>query len=172
MASEVRSSGHIIVLTGIPSAGKTTVAHVIRSLRPAFNIVHGDLDLRGMAPVALRLQDAHGLFLRMLSNVVTKAESGNVILEGSLPATYVEEARGGLGSDGLFVSLRVSRREWQRREMTRDDREAVQWNERLTALQGSPDLYDLTLDTSELAPNECADAVLAKAREQWNWAEP
>lgn len=172
MASDVRSTGHIIVLTGIPSAGKTTVADVIGSFQPAFNIIHGDEGLRQIAAVAHRPQDAHELFLRLLNNVVTKAESGDTILEASLPATYVEEARGRLGSDGLFVSLRVSRREWQRREITRNDRESVQWNERLTALQGSPDLYDLTLDTSELAPNECADAVLAKAREHWNWAEP
>lgn len=89
--------------------------------------------------------------------------SNSVLVDMTLSATYVTEARARFGAEAIFVSIRVDEDERRQREFVRKDRSPVAWNHRLTGLQGPEDLYDLVLDSSTMTPEECAAAVIGTA---------
>ncbi len=131
------------------------------ALEPSFELVETDVEIRKAGLGASTLLNARGIFRRVLDKIEALSEDATVLVDGSLPGSYVEEARERFGDKALFVSLRVTESERRRRERARRDRAPVQWNERMTALGGGPELYDLVIDSVATSPEEAAQEVLA-----------
>jgi gluconate kinase len=155
-------------LTGIPSSGKTTVTREVRRRTSTFRVIDGDREVRRMCPdPTRRLDEAQSLFQRLLGKIDEQSASHNVIVDMTLPESYVVAARERFG-EALFVSLRVTEDDRQRREVGRRDRSPVMWDAQKTALQGPKDLYDLVVGASRMEPRECALAILSKAARHWD----
>jgi chloramphenicol 3-O-phosphotransferase len=142
----------IVFITGIPSSGKSTVAKGLLALDPSFELVETDVEIRKAGLGASTLLNARRIFRRVLDKIEALSKDATVVVDGSLPASYAEEARERFGDKALFVTLRVSESERRRRERTRRDRSPVQWNEGMTALGGGPELYDLVIDSVTTTP--------------------
>lgn len=159
------TSGHAIFITGVPSAGKSTVCRELEQCTTSFSVISGDDLIRRMrpqSPEAIRECRA-----RMFQEVRDVMVSSNAIVDASLPASYVEEAKAQFGSRGLFVALRLGESSRRAREAARARDVSVRWDLRMTELLGPEELYDLNLDSSASSPAELADAVLSKALEHW-----
>lgn len=159
------TSEYAIFITGVPSSGKTTLTLELAGRTSNFVGLSGDQAIREMH--AETRDTAHGLFVRLLDSVEAQMKLANLIVDMSLPARYVTEAKNRLGRAGLFVALRLSEGDRLTRDAARTDRSAVSWSSTLTDLLGPDELYDLVINTSETTPSECADAVLSKAAEHW-----
>ena len=152
--------GTIVFVTGVPSSGKSAVTRELLALDASFRAVETDVEIRKAASDLDTPLNARAIFLRVLDQVAELARSANVVVDGSLPASYVTEARDRFGEQAVFVTLQIAEVERRTREQTRDDRKTIQWNEGLTALGGSPDLYDLVIDGLTKTPAECAAEIL------------
>lgn len=150
----------IIVITGVPSSGKTAVARELVSLDESFVVVASDDEIRVLSRVFNPFHQARQILRRVLDKVEELNEAADVVIEGSLPGSYVVEARERFGEGAFFVQLRLSETERQRRERSRRDRSPVAWNEAMTALGGGDDLYDLVIDTTDVSPEDCARSIL------------
>jgi chloramphenicol 3-O-phosphotransferase len=151
----------ILFVTGIPSSGKSTVVQALLTLEPSFELVETDVEIRKAGLGVNTLLNARRIFRRVLDKIETLSEDATVVVDGSLPAAYVEEARERFGDKAVFVTLRVTESERRRRERTRRDRSPVQWNERMTALGGGPELYDMVIDSVATSPADAAKEILA-----------
>lgn len=167
MAAEPSTSGHLIAVTGIPSSGKSTVSQAVSERSSRFQYFDGDEFIR-RTPKGLRLQGALEIFGRMLDELEAWMTSTNVILDASLPASYVERTRQRFERSVMLVSLRIEQKEWRRRDSRRADRGPLQqWDTALTALQGPENLYDLVVDTTHMTPDSCAETIVSRAQELW-----
>ena len=167
MAEDPGDSGYLIAITGIPSVGKSTVSGEVRRHSSTFRLFDGDQFIRN-TPGSLQPTNALKTLSLMLDEVERWLMSSNVILDVTLPASFVERTRERFGSSVMFVSLRVEEDEWHRRDSHRTDRGRLrQWDASLTALQGPEDLYDLVIDTTHLTPHGCAERILSKAQDFW-----
>jgi chloramphenicol 3-O-phosphotransferase len=158
-------SGHSIFITGVPSSGKSTLAREVESRATSFRLLSGDDAIREMHDDIRG--SAHGLFLRLLDQVEDLTEKSNVIVDMSLPQSYVAEARDRFGSSSLFVGLRLPEVARRARDVERSDRPPVPWGPALTALRGPDNIYDLNLDTHQMSIAEAAEAVIVRAKEHW-----
>jgi chloramphenicol 3-O-phosphotransferase len=146
----------IVFITGIPSSGKSAVTKELVALANFVEVVETDVEIRRMDLGANTLFNARNIFRGVLDKIDDLSDSGNVIVDGSPPASYVAEARERFGGRALFVSLRVTDVRRRAREGCRRDRSPIQWNEGMTALQGDPELYDVVIETSNRSARECA----------------
>jgi broad-specificity NMP kinase len=100
------STGYSIFITGMPSSGKSTLARELEARTTTFRLLSVDEAIRGMhADIP---DSAHGLFLRLLDRIELWSETSNVIVDMTLPQSYVAEARRRFGAGALFVGLRLS----------------------------------------------------------------
>ena len=166
------TSGYLIAITGIPSAGKSTVAREVASRTSTFRYVDGDAFIRRTRP-SQRLAQASRIFGRMLDMIEAQLTLSNVVLDAAFPASYTLRARERFRTNMMLVSLRIDESEWRRRDSRRNDRGALEyWHASLTSLQGAENLYDLVIDTTDTPPDKCAEAILSKARERWEDVRP
>lgn len=98
----------IIFVTGIPSSGKTTVSAKLVELDDSFGVVDADAAIWTMSRGRLSLGDARSIFRRVLDRIEGLSRSSNVVVDASLPASYVAEARERFGDQAFFVSLRIT----------------------------------------------------------------
>lgn len=164
MAEGVSALGFVIFVTGIPSSGKTTISGKVLELDDSFQLVEGDKEIRRMGRPGMSLADVRSLFRLLLEEVENLSQSMDVVVDASLPASYVTEARERFGDQAFFVSLRITENERQARERSRRDRKPVQWSPAMTALGGGPELYDLVIEASRETPTDCANRILEAAR--------
>ncbi|MDP9069298.1 MAG: hypothetical protein M3N53_13270 [Actinomycetota bacterium] len=155
----------VVFVTGIPSSGKSAVAKALLQLDPALELVETDVEIRKEGLGASTLFNARRIFRRVLDKIETLSQDASVVVDGSLPATYVKEAKERFGDKALFVTLRVTESERRRRERSRRDRSPIQWNERMTSLGGGRELYDLVIDSTATSPDDAARQILRAARE-------
>ena len=167
MAAEPGAFGHLIAITGIPSVGKSTVSRAVQSRSSTFQYFDGDQFIRS-TPQGLQLVNALRTFVRMLDEVEEGMAAGNVILDVTLPGSFVERTREQFGSRVMLVSLRIDEGEWRRRDSKRADRGRLKhWDASLTALQGPEHLYDVVIDTTHMSPDRCAETILSGAQGLW-----
>lgn len=160
--------GHIVLLNGIPAAGKSTVAAKLKMLRPHLQTVEGDAVIRATEQVAdpavFVAQALEGVF----SAVELKALLGPVVLDQAMPPSFVLRTRTRFSGSFTAVLLtidedvRVARqaeREAQGRHLT------SAYDSRWEAFGQATDLHDLVLDANGpdrdgLDEDDCAAAIL------------
>jgi chloramphenicol 3-O-phosphotransferase len=152
--------GTIVFVTGVPSSGKSAVTRELLALDASFRAIETDVEIRKASSDLDVLLNARTIFHRVLDKVAELAESANVVVDGSLPGSYVTEARDRFGERAFFVTLQIPEEERRSREQSRRDRKPIQWNEGMTALGGGPDLYDLVVNGLTKTPGECVAEIL------------
>jgi chloramphenicol 3-O phosphotransferase len=192
VSNETTTTGHIIVLNGVPRSGKSSIAHALQQdaadpwLNLGVDAAAGWLPERLRPGIGLRpggerpdLEDAVVLLYRALfESIAAHARQGlNVVVDVGLHESYSRPlpivgdcARRLAGLPVLFVGVRcASDVVWRRRAQT--------WGqERDSADQALRDAvarwpeavhafaYDLEVETSEQSPADCADTVVSRLR--------
>ena len=154
----------LIFITGVPSAGKTTLSRLLAARLTGFRYLSGDDTVRrlhaaGIPPLKL--------FPPFLDEVARTARAGDVIVDMSIPYFYMRRAKGRFGTSGPYVALFVSQGDREARDIIREDRAAVDRTAAKTQLTGPPKFYDVAIDTTENTPEQCADMVLAATPDEW-----
>jgi shikimate kinase len=151
--------GEVIFLEGIPSSGKTSTARELGRQVTELRIIHGDDEIRRLGRKKTRVLTPRQMFDKLLDLVERASQKQDVVVEGTFPGSYVEEARRRF-PDGFFVSLQITEVERLAREKARKRKRPLVWNEHIAAQQGSEDLFDLVIDASVNAPAKCAELIL------------
>jgi chloramphenicol 3-O phosphotransferase len=174
-------SGRIVILNGAPRSGKSTIARAMQAAEPTWLNLGVDavkattpeqwqpgIGLRpggerpDLEPIVLDLY--RGLFesLRALSRNGIDVVSDLGIHDGySRSLGILEEAVQRLSDlPVLFVGVRCDRDEIMRRRggepgYSSDPRMAARWDDAVHR----PGVYDLSVDTGERSPEDCADAI-------------
>jgi chloramphenicol 3-O phosphotransferase len=182
-------SGHIIVLNGASSAGKSTLAKALQTLLPdpylhvGIDTVVFALPKRYLNPplwqeifqytwppaessdglVIEAGPRGHQLMAGLHHAVAALAHTGNnVIVDHVLiEPRWVQECAQVLGAfPALFVGVYCPLAVVEQRERDRQDRTLGQARAHITKVHAHG-LYDLTVDTSQGTPEECAAQILA-----------
>jgi len=161
--------GQLIVVTGILSAGKTTVSREVARCS-SFRYFDGDGFLKAHPPTLIDLLPMNlpaytqKTLERMLKEIEDRLQSENVVLDMILPASYLERIRERFGDRACFVSLSVDPSEQRRREAGRGGADPQRkWTASRADLGGPDSLYDLVIDTARTSPGSCAEQILSKA---------
>jgi len=160
--------GKIIILNGVSSAGKTTLAKILqeRLSQPYF---HMDVDVFClMAPAKFNIDD-YSLQHKFVSNMydVMKLFSDrgfNLVVPCVFLQDYgfLEKCITSLHSyPVLFVHVTCPAEELRRREKDRGDRPIGSTEDMLPFLIPK-DNYDITVDTYNFSTEECADMIIEK----------
>lgn len=161
------TNGKALFLTGVPSAGKSTLAQTLAERARALSVVSGDDVIRRVNPNPSDARSVYDAFQKLLDEVEATMGLGNVVVDASLPASYIEDARRRFAGRALFVALRLAESDRRARELMRARNVPLEWNEYMTRLLGPSGLYDLNLNTSRRSPTQCADEVLSLSRARW-----
>jgi hypothetical protein len=157
--------GEVIFLEGIPSSGKTSTARELGRQVTELRIIHGDDEIRRWGRKKARVLSPRQMFDKLLDLVDRASQNQDVVVEGTFPGSYIEEARSRF-PNALFVSLRVAEADRLAREQARKRKRPIAWNEEIAAQQGSEELFDLVIDASSNTPGECAEIILAEFDDQ------
>lgn len=169
--------GMIIVLNGVSSAGKTTLAKKIQEKSDG-NLAWISVDtFCNMWPEKIFEGDFTETYLRiqtiMFRSIKLFADSGtDVVLDCVLLKPYhaLEELILLLQNYSiLLVRVNCSLEELRRRETERGDREPGQAESQLPYLVPA-DTYDLTVDTSLSAIDDCADKIIELSKNPDRWS--
>lgn len=160
--------GHIILLNGIPAAGKSSVAAKLRILRPQLQVVDGDAVVRATKRVADPVAFAERALERVLETVGRKALRGPVVLDQAMPPNYLLQARTRFAGSCTAVLLTIADDVRVARQEIRDARGrrlTYAWDRGWTAFGQAASLHDLVLDANGLDrggldEDACADAIL------------
>jgi len=159
--------GQIILLNGVPNAGKTTLAVTVQAMleEPYWHLslddfLHGYTTQHRTGPNSPSFAQIMCGYLRSLRQLALC--SNNIVAEAVLTpdrlGTYLE-----LFGDlpVLLIGLHIPLEEAHRREQSRSDRRHYEVTARDLKWVHAHELYDLELDTMRLAPHEAARQVLA-----------
>jgi chloramphenicol 3-O-phosphotransferase len=160
--------GHIILLNGIPAAGKSSVAAKLKVLRPRIQVVNGDAVIRATKPVADPVVFAKRALERVLRTVERRALRGPVVLDQAMPPNYLLQARTRFAGSCTAVLLTIDDDVRAARQRLRDAqgrRLTHTWNPGWAAFGQAADLHDLVLNANGpsrggLDEDDCADAIL------------
>jgi chloramphenicol 3-O phosphotransferase len=187
-------TGQIVILNGVPRAGKTSIARAMHESGQGAWINLGvddsvratpstDLPGIGLRPGGERpeLEDrVVSLYAALFDAIAVRARGGDdVAVDVGLHESYTQPRhirRDGAdrlaGLSVLFVGVRCPLDViWQRRAETWGQNRATADLEVVQAVQRWQDevhaghLYDLEVDTAASTPEECADVVLTRVRE-------
>ena len=160
--------GKIIILNGVSSAGKSTLARTLQDRLPEpFYILANDT-FCDMSPVKFIEINVHETYNRALKGmyhtIKTFSDIGiNVIIDD----VFLKEGYDRLGEcinllhdySVLFVQVTCPLEELSRREKERGDRGIGQGESQLAILDPQ-DTYDITVDTFNETTEECADKII------------
>ena len=161
--------GNIIILNGVSSAGKTTLAKTLQD-RLSSPYFHMDVDVFClMAPEKFNIEDysvqhkfvsnmfhAVKLFSDMCFNLIVPC----IFLEYDENADFLKKCVTLLHSyPVLFVHVKCPVDELRRREKERGDRTIGDAEDMLSALVPK-DIYDIEVDSYNFSKEECADKII------------
>ena len=161
--------GNIIILNGVSSSGKTTLAKTLQN-RLSHPYFHMDVDVFClMSPDKFNIDDyslqwkfvsnmfyAVKLFSDMGFNLVVPC----IFLEYDENADFLKKCVTLLHSyPVLFAHVKCPVEELRRRENERGDRKIGDAEDMLSALVPK-DIYDIEVDTYNLSVEECADKII------------
>lgn len=166
--------GNIIILNGVSSSGKTTLARCLQdSLEVEYFWISVDVFF-SMAPQKLLVDDmwlqtfAH-IRDAMYTSVTALSDSGvNVIIDDVMLSRFhrLEECVCRLmGYPVLFVLVDCSLDELRRRERERGDRQIGQAESQLPELEPR-ETYDVIVNTSEMTTEACVDRIICALHNQ------
>lgn len=159
--------GRIILLNGVPNAGKTTLAVTVQAMleEPYWHLslddfLHGYTAQHRTGPNPPSFVQVMRGYLHSLRQLAVC--SNNIVAEAVLTperlGTYLEL----FGEfPVLLIGLHIPLEEAHRRELSRSDRRHYEVTARDLKWVHAHELYDLELDTMRLAPHEAARQVLA-----------
>jgi len=164
--SEYMKKGKIIILNGVSSSGKSTLAAKLqKKLSEAFFIIAGDPFMEMLSPTKNAADYAGEAYVQFFtaSYHTTKAFSDigmNTIIDG----VWLKEDEIGLNEllellhdyPVLFVHVTCPLEELYRRERERGNRDIGQCESQLAHLNPQ-DTYDITIDTTK---EECVDEII------------
>ena len=163
-------TNHAIFLNGIPGAGKSTVARQVVNRCSSYRVVSGD-DIVRQVPYQQRVRQTQLIWSRMLGAVEAGLASSKVLMDATLSANQVIEARDRLGDAAAFVIVRIDEETRDRRQAQRDRNGrplGFEWRPEFNSMPGRDDLYDLVLDARLLTAEQCARHVLQFALGHWS----
>ena len=160
--------GKIIILNGVSSAGKSTLARVIQDrVSEAFFVISGDdyMEMLGRSKYVDILDEAYMQFY-MVECHTAKALSDigmNLIMD----SLFLKDEKVGLKEwvellhdyPVLFVRVTCPLEELRRREKARGDRDIGQGESQIATLYPQ-DIYDITVDNYKNTKEECADKII------------
>ena len=162
--------GKIIILNGVSSAGKSTLARTLQDrLSEPFYILANDTFCY-MSPVKFIEINAHETYSRaligMYHTIKTFSDIGinvivdDVFLQENNPPNRLEECLKLIHEfPVLFVQVTCPLEELRRREKERGDRGIGQGESQLAILDPQ-DTYDITVDTFNETLEDCADKII------------
>ena len=163
--------GKIIVLNGVSSAGKSTLARTLQNrLSEPYYILANDT-FCDMSPDKFIESDAHETYSRaligMYHTIKTFSEIGinvivdDVFLKENNPPNRLEECLKLIHEYSvLFVHVTCPLEEQRRREKERRDGRSIGQGESQLAILDPQDTYDITVDTYNNSLDECADKII------------
>jgi len=160
-------NGKIIILNGVSSAGKTTLAKTLqRRLNEPFLFL--DCDTFIDTAVSNNYFDYYSVLFRRempILHHVTKVLSDkglNTILECTFTDIAFFEESVELLRDYpvLFVQVNCNRDELRRREIERGDRDIGFAEKLMSFLEPKESIYDIIVDTSNNSNEECVDMII------------
>ena len=171
----------VILINGVPAAGKSSVAAKLRAVMRRSTTVRTDdaviavrksYRTRGRAvdPITLSAES----WARVLQLVRDALGKGNVVVDGAMTERQIREAQGSFGDRAMFVVLRITEETRQQRQSDRDRegrRLATALGEDAHGRTGPDELYDLVIDAEATSPKGCAREIVALARERWPVAQ-
>lgn len=164
----MKQKGTIIILNGVSSSGKTTLAHFLfeRLKESGFVVLSGDdfveILCRGRNTRYLEPNAGKKLTASFLGMIRCLAEQGidvivDMVIQDS-PALKTT-AKKLVEFDPYLVALHCSPIELRRRESRRGDRRIGLVDEQLSRVHTDA-VYDLELDTGELDVSQCGERIL------------
>jgi chloramphenicol 3-O-phosphotransferase len=153
---------HALFINGIPAAGKTTVANAVRRLDRRFQLVDGDKIVR-RTPYHLRLQRGPQIRADILDTLDHRLQRGDTLLDFTMTASQVTEARTRFMGRSTFVILRIDEATRAARQHERDrrgNRLGFAWQHRFHSMPGGDELYDLVLASDTTRPIELAQLIV------------
>lgn len=159
---------HVVLLNGLPAAGKSAVAAKLKALRPRLQIVEGDAVIRGTQRVGDPVVFAARALERVLSTVDRKAKRGPVVLDQAMPPSFLRQARKRFAGSCTAVLLTIDDDVRAARQAARDARGhrlTYTWDPRCAEFGQAAELHDLALDANGrgrggLDVDDCAAAIL------------
>jgi len=158
----VNRNSHALFVNGIPAAGKSTVTTAVMRLDSRFTVVDGDKIVR-RTPYRLRPQRGPQIWTEVLDEVDRQLKHGDTLLDFTMTAGQVLEARSHFLGRSTFVILRIdepTRTARQRERDRRGNRLGFPWKQQYHQMPGSDDLYDLVLPGEGPRPVDSARAII------------
>ena len=153
---------HALFINGIPSAGKTTVTNAIRRRDGRFQLVDGDRIVR-RTPYRLRPQRGRQIWAEILDAVSRRLQHGDTLLDFTMTANQVLEARTRFVGRSTFVILRIDEPTRAARQHERDrrgDRLGFPWQPKYHEAPGGDELYDLVLPDHSVRPEDSTRHII------------
>lgn len=162
------SPGHVVLLNGAPSVGKSSTARALQGLLAEPHYYLGLDEYRRGYLDSVWLADDGAMFRRMvepfLRNLATLARAGHDVIAESMltPDTETLYVDGFPDLEVVFVGLECRLDVAKAREASRGDRRKGPMNLDHPLLETLHEhgCYDVCVDTSELTPGEVARKIL------------
>jgi predicted cytidylate kinase len=168
----------IITISGPPGSGKTTAAKLLSQKLDLNLVIIGEIfrdfaKERGLtlAELGKIAEEDHNIDTELDNRVLEIAGKGNIILEGRLAGLFLEKH--GVDAFRIWIDApltiraeRIAGRENKDPEMVRGEIEVREACERDRYKDiygfdmGDKSIYDLVLDSSEMAPEEIIERIL------------
>lgn len=164
--------GRIILLNGVSSSGKTTLARGLAGRLPGFfplglddfdELVAAMEDREGGRLIPVATERFFHRTLLMFADSGVSLVADHILHDEETRSDFYETLR---GREVLLVGLRCPLEEAERRERERGDR-PLGLARRQASFVHRLEAYDLELDTSREPEEACVERILERARGPW-----
>jgi len=170
--TEAAARGRIILLNGVSSSGKTTLARSLAGALPGFfplcldafdDLVASMEDRQGGRLIPVATERFFHRTLLMFSDSGVSLVADHILHDEATRSDFYETLR---GREVLLVGLRCPLEEAERRERERGDR-PLGLARRQAAFVHRDEAYDLEMDTSRESVEACVERIRARALGPW-----
>ena len=167
--NEAMNKGKVIILNGVSSSGKTTLAKAIQNAFDELYIRLSIDDFVSMMPVKTVENELGNAFYTsqtiLLQTIKTLSDAGTNVVVDNVMLTYFETLKQYVEClhdyPVLLVKVICPIHELRRRETVRGDRTVGQGEEQINDLEPQ-DCYDISIDTFANSTEECVNLIAQK----------